>query len=176
MHRCWPYKVRQPQKACIKARCIPRPSRFWSVTFGVFSYPFSSVKTPRNTIFLHFSAWTCIRTTNSFRSEHGCSWAQDLWYCGGAWAGDFSWEGAQELVGFIHFQGSGLYPTIPQRCHFTLLHFFGLALTGGHSYLLGSRFEVHTIRDVDLVPTLQKYDHFLSFPTPTSSIDSLSLS
>lgn len=90
----WPYKVCQPREACIKAGCLPRPSTFWFATFGVFFYHFSSLKTHRNTIFLCISTWICIKTLDSFRSKHGCSLAQYLWYYGGAWAKDFSWEGA----------------------------------------------------------------------------------
>ena len=70
------------------------------------------------------------------------------------------------MVDFILFQGLGLHQVVPRRCHFTFSHFFGLALIGSHSYLLGSRFELHHHQDADLVPTLEEYDHFLSLPTP----------
>jgi len=46
------------------------------------------------------------------------------------------------MVDFILFQVSGLHQAIPWRSHFAFSHFFGLALTRGHSYLLGSCFEV----------------------------------
>jgi len=47
------------------------------------------------------------------------------------------------MVDFFLFQGLGLHQVVPWRCHFTLSHFLRLVVTEGHSYLLGSYFEVH---------------------------------
>lgn len=63
----WSYKVHWPQEACIKVGRLSKPFTFWSVTSGLFSYPFYSLKTPRNTIFLCYSARICIRTPDSFQ-------------------------------------------------------------------------------------------------------------
>lgn len=51
----WPYMVRQSQEAYMhKGSTPPRPSTLWSAIFGVFSYPFSSLKAPGKTIFFFY--------------------------------------------------------------------------------------------------------------------------
>ena len=76
------------------------------------------------------------------------------------------------MVDFILFQGWSLHQAVPQRCHFTLLYSSRLALIGGHSYSLGScpALRCITIKDVDVVPTLEEYDRFLSLPTLVSQV------
>lgn len=70
------------------------------------------------------------------------------------------------MVVFILFQGPRFHQRVHRRCHCTISHFSWLESTRGHSYLLGPSLQCVTIRDVDLVPTIEEYDCSLFFTTP----------
>ena len=74
------------------------------------------------------------------------------------------------MVDFILFQGSGLHQAVPRRCRSLFRTSLDWHLLKAIVICWDPALRCITIEDVDLVLTLEEYDHFLSLSTLVSRV------